>query len=60
MDTLHDTHTICNKEQMLLSLTLAQAIDELEKAREEGDKQGMMILNLAIDMILDQIKPIEE
>jgi tryptophan synthase beta subunit len=58
--TLHDQHTICNKEGMLLSLTLAQAINELEKARENGDEKGIMILNLAIDMILDQIEPIEE
>ena len=58
--TLYDQHTICNKEGMLLSLTLAEAIDELEKAREDGDEKGIMILNLAIDMILDQIEPIEE
>jgi len=60
MHTLHDTHTICNKEGMMLSLTLAEALDELEKAREDGDEKGMMILNIAIDMILDQIEPIEE
>ena len=58
--TLYDQHTICNKEGMLLSLTLAEAIDELEKAREDGDEKGIMILNLAIDMILDQIEPSEE
>jgi|TARA_Y100000592_G_C5364590_1_gene265373 hypothetical protein len=52
--------TIANKEGMLLSLTLAEALEELEKAREEGDQQGIMILKLAIDMILDQIEPIEE
>ena len=60
MPTLYDTHTICNKEGMLLSLTLAEALEELDKAREEGDEKGVMILNLAIDMILDQIEPIEE
>ena len=58
--TLYDTHTICNKEQMLLSLTLAQAIDELEKARETGDEKGVMLMNIAINMILEQIEPIEE
>jgi hypothetical protein len=60
MPTLHDMQTIANKEGMLLSLTLAEALEELEKAREEGDEKGVMILNLAIDMILDQIEPIEE
>ena len=58
--TLYDTHTICNKEQMLLSLTLAEAMDELEKAREKGDEKGVMIMNIAISMILEQIEPIEE
>tara|TARA_R100000005_G_C4821248_1_gene102478 strand:- start:226 stop:405 length:180 start_codon:yes stop_codon:yes gene_type:complete len=58
--TLYDTHTICNKEQMLLSLTLAEAMDELEKAREKGDEKGIMIMNIAINMILEQIEPIEE
>ena len=58
--TLYDTHTICNKEQMLLSLTLAEAMDELEKAREKGDEKGVMIMNIAINMILEQIEPIEE
>lgn len=60
MHTLYDTHTICNKEGMMLSLTLAEALDELQKAREDGDEKGEMILNIAIDMILDQIEPIEE
>ena len=60
MPTLHDTHTICNKEGMLLSLTLAEAMDELEKAREKGDEKGIMIMNIAINMILEQIEPIEE
>ncbi len=60
MPTLYDTHTICNKEGMLLSLTLAEAMDELEKAREKGDEKGVMIMNIAINMILEQIEPIEE
>ena len=60
MHTLHDTHTICNKEQMILSLALSEALEELEKAREEGDTKGEMILNVAIQMILEQVTPIEE
>ena len=60
METLYDTHTICNKEQMMISLALAEALEELEKAREEGDKKGEMILNIAIQMLLEQVDPIEE
>ena len=40
MESLNDHHRICNKEQMMLSLALAEALDELEKAREEGDKKA--------------------
>ena len=57
---LHDIQTICNKEGMLLSLALAQAMEELEKARENGDKVGVQMMNIAINMILDQVEPIEE
>ena len=60
MATLHDIQTICNKEGMLLSLALAQAMEELEKAREEGDEVGVQMMNIAIQMILEQVKPIEE
>ena len=60
MESLHDQHTICNKEGMMLSLALSEALDELNKAREEGDEKGEMILNIAIEMILSQITPIEE
>ncbi len=60
MTTLHDIQTICNKEGMLLSLALAQAMEELEKAREEGDEVGVQMMNIAISMILEQVKPIEE
>ena len=60
MTTLHDIQTICNKEGMLLSLALAQAMEELEKARENGDKVGVQMMNIAINMILDQVEPIEE
>ena len=60
MTTLYDTQTICNKEGYLLCLTLERALDELEQAREDGDEMGIRMLNLAINMILEQVKPIEE
>ena len=60
MTTLYDIQTKCNKEGMLLSLVLAQAMEELEKAREEGDEQGVMMMNIAVNMILEQVEPIEE
>ena len=60
MTSLHDIQTICNKEGMMLSLVLAQAMEELEKAREEGDETGVAMMNVAITMILEQIEPIEE
>ena len=60
MTTLHDIQTVCNKEGMMLSLVLAQAMEELEKAREEGDETGVAMMNVAITMLLEQIVPIEE
>jgi len=60
MTSLHDIQTICNKEGMLLSLALAQAMEELEKAQEEGDEVGVQMMNIAINMILEQVEPIEE
>ncbi len=60
MTTLYDMQTICNKEGMMLSLVLAQALEELEKARENGDETGVAMMNVAISMILEQIDPIEE
>ena len=60
MTTLYDMQTICNKEGMMLSLVLAQAMEELEKARENGDETGVAMTNVAITMILEQIEPIEE
>ena len=60
MTTLHDIQTICNKEGMLLSLALSQAMEELEKAREGGDEVGVQMMNIAINMILEQVEPIEE
>ena len=60
MESLYDQHTICDKEGMMLSLIISEALDELEKAREDGDKKGEMILNVALKMILEQVEPIEE
>ena len=58
--TLHDTHTICNKEQMHLSLALAQALEEFDKAREDGDRLGEEMMRAVMMMILEQMKAIEE
>jgi len=60
MTTLHDIQTICNKEQMNLSLALATAIEEFDRAREEGDKLGEEMMAALMKMILEQMKPIEE
>ena len=60
MTTLYDMQTICNKEGMMLSLVLAQAMEELKKAREDGDETGVAMMNVAITMILEQMEPIEE
>ena len=60
METLYDKNTICNKDQMMISLALATALEELEKAREEGDEQGEMMMNIAVNMLLEQVEPIEE
>ena len=60
MTSLHDIQTISNKEGMLLSLALAQAMEELENAQEEGDEVGVQMMNIAIQMILEQVEPIEE
>ena len=60
MQTLHDTHTICNKEQMHLSLALAQAVEEFDRAREEGDRLGEEMMRAVMMMILEQMRPIEE
>ena len=60
METLDDTQTICNKEGMLISLVVSEALQELEEAREDGDEQGMLISKLAIDLYLSEVEPIEE
>ena len=58
--TLHDLVTIVNKDQMALSLTLAQAMEELERLREAGDTLGVSILQDLVDTILAEFTPIEE
>ena len=60
MDTLHDTYTICNRQGYQICLILGQALEEQKKAREDGDEMGVKMLQLAIDMILEQVQPIEE
>ena len=60
MTTLYDTHTKCNKEQMHLSLALAQAVEEFDRAREEGDRLGEEMMHAVMMMILEQMRPIEE
>ena len=60
MTTLYDIQTIANREQMNLSLALAQAIEEFEKARDEGDRMGEEIMRALMKVILEQMKPIEE
>ena len=60
MTTLYDTHTICNKEQMNLSLALAQAVEEFDRAREKGDRLGEEMMRAVMMMILEQMKAIEE
>ena len=60
MTTLHDIQTICNKEQMNLSLALAQAMEEFDRACEEGDELGKQMMAALMKVILEQMKPIEE
>tara|TARA_Y100001973_G_C5207980_1_gene343071 strand:- start:9052 stop:9240 length:189 start_codon:yes stop_codon:yes gene_type:complete len=58
--TLHDRQTIVNKDQMVLSLTIAQAMEELEEARESGDTLGAQIMEELINALIAQLTPIEE
>ena len=60
MTTLYDIQTIANREQMNLSLALAQALEEFERAREEGDELGEQMMAALMKIILEQMKPIEE
>ena len=58
--TLHDQHTICNKQGYQLCLVLERALEEQEKARQDGDEVGIKMLQIAIDMIIEQVEPLEE
>lgn len=60
MTTLYDIQTIANREQMNLSLALAQAMEEFDRAREEGDELGEQMMIALMKVILEQMKPIEE
>ena len=60
MTTLYDIQTIANREQMNLSLALATAIEEFDRAREEGDEIGEQMMAALMKMILEQMKAIEE
>tara|TARA_Y100001938_G_scaffold135203_1_gene196585 strand:+ start:413 stop:601 length:189 start_codon:yes stop_codon:yes gene_type:complete len=58
--TLYDMQTIANKAQMMISLTLAQAMEELEKAREAGDALSTKILQDLVDTLINELEVIEE
>jgi hypothetical protein len=58
--TLHDKYTIVNKDQMIISLTIAQAMEELEQARETGDDIGVKIMEELVYALISQLTPIEE
>ena len=60
MTTLYDIQTIANREQMNLSLALAQAMEEFDRAREEGDELGEQMMIALMKVILEQMKAIEE
>jgi len=60
MTTLHDIQTKANKEGMMLSLIIGESLEQLEQAREEGDKFGIKMITMAIMMMLDNVEPIEE
>ena len=60
MYTLHDIQTKANKKGMLISLILGESLEQLEKAREDGDEFGQKMIIMAITMMLDNVKPIEE
>ena len=58
--TLYDTHTIANREQMELSLTLETAIEQFDQACEDGDETMKALWGATLQIIIDQMKPIEE
>jgi DNA helicase TIP49 (TBP-interacting protein) len=58
--TLHDLTTIVNKDQMTISLTLAQAMEELEEYREQGDTIAAQVMEELVNALIAQLTPIEE
>ena len=58
--TLHDRQTIVNKDQMTISLTLAQAMEELEEYREQGDTIAAQVMEELVNALIAQLTPIEE
>ena len=58
--TLYDTHTKANREQWELSLALASAIEVFQQACEDGDETLKALWGASIEIIIRQIKPIEE
>jgi len=58
--TLYDTHTKANREQMELSLTLASAIEEFQRACEDEDETLKALWGATINIIIEQIEAIEE
>lgn len=60
MTTLHDIQTIAQKDQFMMCLIIEKALDELEKAREEGDEWTEKMITMAINMMMEEINAIEE
>ena len=60
MTTLHDIQSKANKEGMMISLLLGESLEQLEQAREDGDEFGEKMITMAIMIMLDNVKPIEE
>ena len=60
MTTLHDIQTIVQKDQFMMCLIIEKALDELEQAREEGDEFTERMITMAINMMMEEIDPIEE
>lgn len=58
--TLYETHTKTNKDGMMISLALATALEEFDKAREQGDEVAEQMMRAAIKMLLEQVEAIEE
>jgi hypothetical protein len=60
MTTLHDIQTIAQKDQFMMCLIIDKALDELEKARKEGDEWTEKMITMAINMMMEEINAIEE